>query len=75
MPCRVEKKYLECAYRGGANKGTGEGTAKTKSYCLKHREYKKREVVDNHGGINHREILRGVLPPNELSEWVCRGVI
>lgn len=41
---------------GGANRGTGEGSAKTKSYCPKHRGYKKEGVVDNHGGINHRGI-------------------
>lgn len=43
--------------RGGYYGGTGEGTAKTKSYCPKHRGYKKKELITD---INHREVWQGV---------------
>lgn len=44
------------------SRGTGEGIAKTKSYSLKHRGYKKRGV-DNHRGINHRVCVRADFTP------------
>lgn len=43
----------------------GEGNAKTKSYCVKHRGYKKKGgVVDNHGGVLITGVFVGV-------DWVC----
>ena len=64
VPCRAVLSLK----RGGINRGAGEGSTKTKSYSPKHRGYKKKGIVDNHRGINHRVILRGV-----IGGCVCEG--
>nr|DAH58602.1 MAG TPA: hypothetical protein [Caudoviricetes sp.] len=47
MPSAVSRLNgtKEGSNRGGHKGGTGEGNAKTKSYCPKHRGYKKRGVL------------------------------
>lgn len=49
----------------------GEGTAKTKSYCPKHKGYKKRGGVDDNHEMNHREVCEGDLPPVKKCNLGC----